>query len=102
MLPISQTSMWLQTGKGDRQRSCAPSPFPAQAMSFVICGHEIRKPNVSAITKRLFCCVRFIYTYPTKQHRTGAQDPAPLFVQGAEYYVHILHVAFVALDILEV
>lgn len=50
-------------------------------------------------TNEVFCCVRFIYTYPTKQLRCSVLDPTPSFVQGAVSYVHILYAAFVALDI---
>lgn len=46
-----------------------------------------------------FCCIRFIYTYLTKQVRYSLSDPAPPFVQGAVGYAYILHPAFVALDI---
>ena len=46
-----------------------------------------------------FCCVRSIYTYPTKRLRCSLSDPAPPFVQRAGVYAYILHSAFVALDI---
>ena len=50
-------------------------------------------------TKFLFCCVRFVYTYPTKQARCSVPDPTPPFVQGAGSYAYIPHGAFVALEI---
>lgn len=38
-------------------------------------------------TNEVFCCVRFIYTYPTKQLRCSVPDLTPSFVQGAVSYV---------------
>ena len=82
-LPSNATELFRETGD--------LMPFPTS--------HEYHN---SECYKSLFCCVRFLYIFPTGQGSPSARDPAPPFVQGAAVYVHIRYGAFVALDISEV